>query len=115
MTIRKFLCLQASVPSVDASASRPSPEEMQKMYEAFDSWRTQFASHIVDLGGKLTGSTTIVSQADDIDGISIEAREVFGGFMILAAADLEEAGMISRACPGLVGPRSQVVIREIAG
>lgn len=114
MSTKKFLCLQASTPGQTNTSSGPSAEDMQRMYEAFDAWREKFAGNIVDLGGRLTGPTIVATLAGDMDGASIEAREVFGGFMILRANSLEEAAGIARACPGVVGPNSNVVVREIA-
>lgn len=113
MSTKKFLCLQASRPGQSSISSRPSAEDMQRMYEAFDAWREEFAGNIVDLGGRLTGPTTVATTAGDIDGASIEAREVFGGYMILSANSLEEAAGIARACPGVIGPNSNAVVREI--
>jgi hypothetical protein len=112
MTTKKFLCLQASQTS--QGGSTPSADEMQRMYSAFDSWRRKFAENIIDLGGRLTGPVTVATSTGDIDGASIEAREVFGGYMILSAGSLEQAVQIARACPGVVGPNSNVTIREIA-
>ena len=114
MSSRKFLCLQASSLGQATAPPRPSAEDMQRMYEAFDAWRRQFADNIVDLGGRLTGPTRVATNAGDMDGASIEAREVFGGFMILTANSLEEAVGIAKACPGVVGPNSNVVVREFA-
>lgn len=112
MTTKKFLCLQAS--ATNQGGAMPSADEMQRMYSAFDNWRQEFASNIVDLGGSLTGPVTVATSAGDIDGASIEAREMFGGYMILSASTLEQAVQIARACPGVVGPNSNVTIREIA-
>lgn len=112
MSDRKFLCLQASASH--QGGAMPSADEMQRMYSAFDKWRQEFASNIVDLGGRLTGPMTVATSAGDIDGASIEAREMFGGYMILNAGSLEQAVQIARACPGVVGPNSSVTVREIA-
>ena len=80
MSSKKFLCLQASGPGQTSSSPRPSADDMQRMYEAFDAWRQQFADNILDPGGRLTGPATVATFTGDIDGASIEAREVFGGF-----------------------------------
>ena len=112
MSSQKYLCLQAS----DAGQTRgpsPSAADMQRMYEAFDAWRQKFASNIVDLGGRLTGPTTIGTHAGTLMAPPSQAREVFGGYMILSAATLDEAVEIAKACPGVVGPGSRVVVREI--
>jgi hypothetical protein len=43
----------------------------------------------------------------------VEAKEVVGGFMILAAKNVEEAMEVARQCPGAVMPGSSLEIREI--
>ncbi|WP_417310643.1 YciI family protein [Devosia sp.] len=118
MSTRKFLCLQKSVPRPAAEAQpgtgdKPSAAEMQQMYERFNTWRETFADNIVDLGAQLTGPMRVASE-DDIEGTAVESREVFGGYMIIAADSLEQAVEIARGCPGIVSPGSNLVVREIA-
>jgi hypothetical protein len=91
---------------------KPSPTEMQKMYEQFNAWREKFQPNLVDLGGRL-GAGGIALSEPAPDGPLIEVKELVGGYMIVAAASLDEALAIARQCPGLVRPGSGVEVIEI--
>lgn len=108
----KFLCLQRSLPGGDASAEKPSPQQMQAMYEQFNAWREKFEPNLVDLGGRL-GAGRIALPEPTPDGPLIELKELVGGYMIVSAASLDEALLIARQCPGLVRPGSGVEVIEI--
>lgn len=108
----KYLCLQRSLPTTEAGGDKPSPAQMQAMYERFDTWRERFAPHLVDLGGKL-GAGQLATAEPVPDGPIIEVKELVGGYMIVSAASLDEAVHIARECPGLVRPGSGVEVVEI--
>jgi hypothetical protein len=42
----KYLCLQRSLPGGDASAEKPSPAQMQAMYEKFNHWREKVSGQL---------------------------------------------------------------------
>jgi hypothetical protein len=108
----KYLCLQRSLPGGDASAEKPSPAQMQGMYEKFNAWREKFQESLVDLGGRLgTGRLALPDPAPD--GPLVEVKELVGGYMIVSASDLNEAIEIARQCPGLMRPGSGVEVIEI--
>jgi hypothetical protein len=113
MSERKYLCLQRSTVG-GAGGSKPSPAEMDQMYATFNAWREKFQNNIVDLGGRLGGKSKIVTSEGEIDGPSVELKELIGGYMIVAAASIEEAAEIARQCPGVVRPGSSVEVREIS-
>lgn len=106
----KYLCIQRSQPG--AEHEKPSPAQMQEMYAVFNAWREKFGKNIVDLGGRLGGGRVVTAEGAT-DGPFVEAKEVVGGFMIVAAENLEEATLIARECPGVVTPGSSVEVREI--
>lgn len=106
----KFLCLQRNLPGA-MPAERPSPAQMQAMYEKFNEWREQHREHLSDLGGRL-GEGRLVS-AEAIDGPFVELKELVGGYMIVSAKDFDEAVAVARGCPGLVRPGSGVEVLEI--
>lgn len=108
----KYLCLQRTLPGADAAQARPSPADMQAMYASFNAWREQFQAHLADLGGRL-GTGRLVTSPPLPDAPLIEVKELVGGYMIVTAADLDEAARIAGACPGLVRPGSGVEIIEI--
>jgi hypothetical protein len=88
---------------------------MQEMYAAFNAWKEKFKDNIVDMGGKLKQGGKILTTSGTTDGPFVEAKEIIGGFMVVAAESYEGAAEIAKGCPGVVRPGSSVEIREIAG
>ena len=108
----KYLCLQRSLPGPDAATEKPSPAQMQAMYEKFNQWREKYQNNLVDLGGRLgTGKLALPDPAPD--GPFVEVKELVGGYMVVSAADVEEAIQVARECPGLVRAGSGVEVIEI--
>jgi hypothetical protein len=108
----KYLCLQRGLPGADPQAEKPSPAQMQAMYAKFNEWREKFHQNLVDLGGRLgTGRVALPQPAPD--GPFVEVKELVGGYMIVSAANLDEAMQVARECPGLVRPGSGVEVIEI--
>jgi hypothetical protein len=108
----KYLCLQRSLAGGDASSAKPSPAQMQEMYDKFNEWRQKFEKNLVDLGGRLgPGKLALPDPAPD--GPFVEVKELVGGYMVLSAADLDEAIQVARECPGLMHPGSGVEVIEI--
>jgi hypothetical protein len=108
----KYLCLQRSLPGGDPNAEKPSPAQMQAMYEKFNQWREKFQANLVDLGGRL-GQGKLALPDPAPDGPFVELKELVGGYMIVSAADFEEAIRVARECPGLMRPGSGVEVIEI--
>ena len=107
-----YLCLQRGLPAAESPKQKPSPAEMQALYEQFNAWRTKFQSNLPDLGGRL-GAGRLALPHPAPDGPLIEVKELVGGYMIVSAESLEQAIEIASACPGLVGPGSAVEVIEI--
>jgi hypothetical protein len=107
-----YLCLQRSLAGGDAGAEKPSPAQMQAMYEKFNEWREKFQKNLVDLGGRL-GAGKLALPDPAPDGPFVEVKELVGGYMVVAAANLDEAIQIARECPGLMHPGSGVEVIEI--
>ena len=108
----KYLCLQRGLPGSTAEVGKPSPAQMQAMYEKFNQWREKFQDNLVDLGGKL-GQGKLALPDPAPDGPFVEVKELVGGYMIVSAADFEEAIRVARECPGLMRPGSGVEVIEI--
>ena len=107
----KYLCIQRGLPGGTEDGT-PSPEQMQRMYAAFQAWQAKFSANIVDLGGRL-GEGKLVAATPRIDGAYVEIKELIGGYMIVSADSLDEAAEIARGCPGLVAPGSGVEVITI--
>lgn len=108
----KYLCLQRSLPGRDGDDQKPSPAQMQAMYAKFNEWREKFQKNLTDMGGRL-GAGRIVTTQPAPDGPLVEVKELVGGYMVVTAANIEEAIEVARACPGLVRPGSGVEVIEI--
>jgi len=108
--MKSYLCLQRNLPG--GEQRQPSPTQMQEMYAKFGEWQAKFKSNITDMGGKL-GAGKVVGKAQTDDGPFVEVKELVGGYMIIAAESLDEAAVVARECPGLVGPGSGCEIIEI--
>jgi hypothetical protein len=87
---------------------------MQAMYAKFNEWREKFQKHLADMGGRL-GAGRLVTPDAATDGPFVEVKELVGGYMIVSAANLDEAIQVARECPGLVRPGSGVEVIEIHG
>jgi hypothetical protein len=108
----KYLCLQRKLPGGEQPKQKPSPAEMQAMYAKFNEWRERFQESLVDLGGRL-GKGRLARPEPPPDGPFVELKELVGGYMIVAAASLDEAVTVASECPGLVSPGSGVEVIEI--
>lgn len=114
MAKQNYLCIQRSQPAPSGNREPPSPAQMEQMYAQFNAWREKFQDNIVDLGGQLKAGGKIVTSQGDVDGPSVEMKEVIGGYMIITADSLEEAAEVARQSPGVVRPGSSVEVREIS-
>jgi hypothetical protein len=85
------------------------------MYAAFEAWQKKFAANLVDLGGKLKAGGKLVTASEVTDGPFVEAKEIIGGYMIIAADSYEQAVEVARESPGVGMPGSSIEVREIAG
>ena len=108
----KYLCLQRSLPGGDEDGEKPSPAQMQAMYAKFNEWRERFQEKLTDMGGRL-GAGRLVTTQPAPDGPLVEVKELVGGYMIVTAANIEEAIEVARGCPGLIRPGSGVEVIEI--
>ena len=112
----KYVLMFVSDPDEDAKVA---PEDLQADYKRIYEWFGTHAEHIVDGGAELLGKETATSVrygADGpvvVDGPFNEAKEVIGGFSILAVADMDAAIAIARTWPSLGIPGTVVEIRPM--
>ena len=110
MPKQRYLCIHRSRPG---KGEKPSPAQMEEMYAEFNAWKEKFHENLVDMDGQLMGGGKIVTSQGATDGPFGEAEEVIGGYMIVAAENMEEAVEIARQSPGVGMPGSSVEVREI--
>lgn len=113
MATQKYLVFVRNSTPKQGAAS-PSPADMQAMQTAFGAWREKFKANILDMGGRLKPGGRILTASGVTDGPFAEAKEIVGGFMVVAAEDYERAIEVVKECPALVRAGSTVEIREIA-
>ena len=111
MSQRKYLVLLRSQPG---QGQAPSPEQMQKMYAAFNAWKEKYKNEILDMGGKLKPEGKVVRTSGVADGPFVEAKEIVGGFMIVGAEDYDGAVRVASECPAVLAPGTSLEIREMA-
>jgi hypothetical protein len=109
---RKYLLLYRGEPG--RKGGNPSPEEMQATFATWQRWKDKFKDNIVDWGDRLKAEGKIVSESSVTDGPFVEAKEIVGGFMIVAAESLEDAAAIAREMPA-VQPGARIEVREMTG
>src|ERR671911_2113551 len=99
MSDRTYLFLQRS--ELGSGQQQPSPAQMQDMFAAFNAWKEKFKTNILDMGGKLKPGGKIVTTSGATDGPFVEAKEIIGGFMVVAADSYDQAIEIASGCPGV--------------
>jgi hypothetical protein len=113
MPMQKYLVVLRREPESQGNRQPPSPAQMQEMYAVFNAWKEKFKTNIVDMGGKLKPGGKLLTTAGVTDGPFVEAKEIVGGFMILAAESYEQAVEVAKESPGFM-PGATLEIREIA-
>jgi hypothetical protein len=86
---------------------------MEQMYAAFNAWKDKYQDNIVDMGGRLTGESKIVTAKSLIIGPFVEPKEIIGGYIIVQADSYEQAVEIAQQSPGVAMPGSSVEIKLI--
>lgn len=82
-----------------------SPEQMQQSFEKWMAWIVSMKAKGQYLAGEPLEHTPAQvlrgPRGQEVtDGPYTEAKEIVGGYMLIAAASFEEAVTISRDCPG---------------
>jgi hypothetical protein len=98
----KFMLLFRSDPSARLSLS---PEEMQQAMKQWMAWMEslQKSGHAPTAGDRLDSRGVVVrGMAKTVnDGPYVEVKDAVQGFMLLEAADIEQAVELSKGCPAL--------------
>src|SRR5689334_1718150 len=100
MASQKYLLMQRGAAGATGASQSTSPAQMQEMYRAFNEWKEKFKDNLVEMGGRLSHGGKILTVAGVMDGPLVEAKEIIGGYMVVAAGSYEEALEIAAGCPG---------------
>lgn len=111
MSDKKFMCI---LRSDSGGCEKPSPSDMEVMYQKYENWQNKYAKNILDMGGALTNNGAVVSSDSVKDGPFIEVKEIVGGYMLLTAVDLNEAIEVIKASPMVANAGTSLELREIS-
>jgi hypothetical protein len=94
----------------------PTPEEMQQIFSRWMAWMKGLKANGDFLGSNRLQETGKVLRGPGgkavTDGPFTEAKEIVGGYILVAADNYAEAMALARGCPGLDGEVA-VEVREI--
>jgi hypothetical protein len=80
-----------------------SPEQMQRTMQKWVAWFKDLGAkgHLKDPGHPLEHTGKVVSGKQKVvnDGPYAEAKDVVGGYIVVEAADLNQAMELSKGCP----------------
>lgn len=114
--MKDFMLVFRNSPESQEQFVNQSPEQMQAEMALWNVWMGNLASQ-----GKLVGGEPLYPGGKIIhgtkkkvtDGPFIEGKDVVGGYVIIKAADLDEAVSLSKDCPQLNADDGTVEVREI--
>jgi hypothetical protein len=93
----------------------PAPAELEQIMAKFKIWmegikaRGEFvATNGLEFSGRVLRTHGVAT-----DGPFVEAKEIVGGYIVVAAENLDRATEIARGCPGLLQPGTTVEVRPI--
>ena len=104
----KFLCIYREATEKRA---KPSPEEMQTLQAAWQTWMQKYSSAILPGGDGLKRTGRVLKAGLVTDGPYVEAKEIIVSFGVIQADNYDAAVAIARECP----PGHVIEIRELAG
>jgi hypothetical protein len=97
--------------------AQPSPEQLQIYMKQYQDWVGGIAAQNKFVGGKGLSTEGRVLKPHQVitDGPYVEIKESIAGYIIIRAADLEEAVSLGKDCPILKGEGNSVEVRKITG
>src|SRR4051794_22213827 len=85
--------------------NQPSPEQLQQTIKPWQDWLGSIAAQnkLTNKGNRLTPEIKIVKPNNTVlNGPFAEIKEAIGGFIVVKAADFEEALEMAKGCPVLL-------------
>ncbi|HYC86391.1 MAG TPA: YciI family protein [Chryseosolibacter sp.] len=97
--------------------AQPSPEQLEIYMKQYHDWVGSIAAQNKFLGGKGLSTEGKVIKSDHVitDGPFAEIKESIAGFIMVRAADFDEAARMAAACPILQGGGNSVEVRKVVG
>lgn len=95
--------------------AQPSPEQMQVYMKMYQDWVGGIAAQNKFVGGKgLSTEGKVVKGTLVTDGPYAETKESLAGFVIVKAADFDDALAMAKQCPILGGEGNSVEVRRVS-
>ncbi len=103
---------------ITTPSAQPTAEEMEKYMVSWMNWLDKMASkdQLVSGGNHLSYSSAKVVRADKqiTDGPYVSEKESVAGYIIIRAAEMDEAVRFAEECPILSAKIASVEVRETA-
>lgn len=101
-----------------ADVPDPAPEQMQQNFQKWMTWiQDMKAKGQYIAGDRLEETPAKVLRGPRgskiTDGPFVEAKEIVGGYMLIAASDFAQAAEIAKGCPYETGGGHIVEVRQI--
>ena len=112
----KFMFVYRQGPEARERMAEASPEEMQKVMEAWMSWIQVGieSGWMVDGGDALKPDGRVVRADGSVtDGPFAESKELVGGYSMVETSDLSAAEQLTADCP-IFAAGGSVEVRELA-
>ncbi|QJW90648.1 hypothetical protein HNV11_15285 [Spirosoma taeanense] len=113
--MEKFMFIFHSPYSQETAFMQQSPEAIQAEIQKWNQWIGGIAAQGKMLGTEaLMPSGKIMTQGGELvtDGPYTEGKEIVGGYMLLQAADLDDAVALAQGCP-MFDSNGTVEVRQI--
>ncbi len=114
--MKEFLLIFRGNVQSEEDFANASPEQMQAEMAKWNNWMGGLAGQGKLIGGEplLPHGKVLRGTAKKItDGAFMESKEIVGGYLIIKAADIDEATELSKGCPSLDQEDGTVEVREI--
>ncbi len=112
MSQKTYMCILRSA-SGGCESEKPSPSEMEQMFAKYQAWQDKFADNILDMGGKLDETGSVITKDGVSDGPFVELKEIIGGYMLIQADNQDKAVDVIKASPMIQGDGISIELREI--
>lgn len=85
------------------------------MFAQWRAWKEKFKNQVVDVGDGLKHTGRVLKAGQVTDGPFPEAKEIVGGYSIVAAESYDHALEVAKECPITLMPGGSIEIREMMG
>jgi len=102
---------------ITTAEAQPTAAQMQQYMQQWTSWITRISARgqLAAGGNHLSRSGAVVRPGSTVEHMPYTAnRESVAGYIIILAADMNEALIIAGDCPILNGPGNSVEVRQTA-